>query len=470
MNSHTRFARAERPIEVALVGAGAFGCSLLGQGARMDLMNVRVAVDVSAERAAEAFRATGRADSDIALCATAEEAATAWDRGLSVAAGALDIVLPLPVDIVVEASGHPEAGGAHAFASLEAGKHVGLVTKETDSVVGPYLAAYAAERGLVCTTLDGDQPALLIGLVTWAETLGLPIVAAGKASEYDFVYDRALSTLTSESNAIDVPGFDELWDLGARDAAELAAARADAAAALPQRAVPDLCEMAVVANATGLKPDVPGFHVPLARIAEVPTLFEEARRGGLLGGVRRLDVFNCLRAPGELSFAGGVFVVVRCEDAETWGVLAGKGHVMSRRGDAAMLWLPRHLLGVEAPTSLLDAVINKVSEAGSPRPVVDLVGRTTKPLSRGTVLTAEGHHHTIDGVAPELVDAAPLGPDRAAPYYLVANRPLRRDLPAGAPITLADVVIDEAAPLYRLRLKQDAWFFGSGASGRSHAA
>uniref|UniRef100_UPI001954458F hypothetical protein n=1 Tax=Klebsiella pneumoniae TaxID=573 RepID=UPI001954458F len=66
MNSHRRFARAERPIEVALIGAGAFGRSLLGQGRRMSLMNVRIAVDISAARAAEAFLADGRAAADIA--------------------------------------------------------------------------------------------------------------------------------------------------------------------------------------------------------------------------------------------------------------------------------------------------------------------------------------------------------------------------------------------------------------------
>lgn len=463
MNSHQRFARAERPIEVALVGAGAFGRSLLGQGRRMPLMKVRIAVDVSAARAAEAFRADGWADADIAMCETATEAAAAWAAGRAVAAGRLAVVLGLPFDIVVEASGHPEAGAAHALASLEAGKHVALVTKETDSVVGSFLAAVAAERGLVCTPVDGDQPALLIGLVTWAETLGLPIIAAGKSSEYDFVFDPAGETLTSEARSAPAPGFGAVWDLGQREIAALVAERSARAAALPQRAVPDLCEMAVVANATGLKPDTAAFHVPIARIGEVASVFEERARGGLLSGTRRLDVFNCLRAAGEISFAGGVFVVVRCEDAETWQVLAGKGHTMSRSGDAAMLWLPRHLLGLEAPISLLDAVVNGISIAGRPKPVVDLVGRTTKALAKGTVLNAEGHHHTIDGVGPELIDAAPLDPDRPAPYYLIAGRRLTRDLPAGASVTPGDLEMDETAPLLAMRRRQDAMFFGTAA-------
>jgi predicted homoserine dehydrogenase-like protein len=40
------------------------------------------------------------------------------------------------------------------------------------------------------TPVDGDQPSLLMGLATWAEMLGFTMVAAGKSSEYDFVFDE----------------------------------------------------------------------------------------------------------------------------------------------------------------------------------------------------------------------------------------------------------------------------------------
>ena len=42
-----------------------------------------------------------------------------------------------------------------------------------------------------------------------------------------------------------------------------------AAAALPQRAVPDLCELTLVANALGMGPDRPDLHAPIARITEI---------------------------------------------------------------------------------------------------------------------------------------------------------------------------------------------------------
>src|SRR5438128_75179 len=40
------------------------------------------------------------------------------------------------IDVVVEATGSPEAGAAHAHAAIEAGKHVVMVTVEADVVVG----------------------------------------------------------------------------------------------------------------------------------------------------------------------------------------------------------------------------------------------------------------------------------------------------------------------------------------------
>jgi len=57
------------------------------------------------------------------------------------------------------------------------------------------------------------------------------------------------------------------------------------------------------------------------------------------------------------------------------------------------------------------------------------------------------------------VEARPLAADRALPYYLLSGRRLTRDIPAGAQITMADVTLDETAPLLALRRRQDAHFF-----------
>ena len=464
MNFQTYYKDAE-PVATCLVGTGDFGRSFIAQSQRMALVSTRIAVDVDAVRAAGSVAAAGVPAAQIAICATGGEARAAWESGKIIATSDLALALDLPVDIVIEATGAPEAGAQHARMTIEADRHLVMVSKEADSVVGPGLAALARQRGKIVTPVDGDQPSLLIGLVTWAETLGFDIVAAGKSSEYDFVFDAAREQIDSNGRVIGVPGFGAVDRLGDRDCQEVVAARARLAAALPQKLVPDLCEMTMVSNHTGLMADVADLHVPIARIEELPTLFTRASEGGLLSQTRRLEVFQCLRAPHELSFAGGVFVVVRCTDAGTWDILHQKGHVLSRDKSTALLWLPRHLLGLEAATSVLDAVARGVSSgAAEPRPHTDLVMMADRDFAAGEVLTMGGHHHEVADASARMIPGAALSPEAPAPFYLVSNRRLVRQVARGQMVRLADVEIDPESELLALRRQQDAQFFSHDAA------
>lgn len=460
MNFHTYFADA-REVETCIVGTGGFGRSFLVQSLRVPLMNTRIAIDVDADIAAQSIRSVGIADAQIAICRTADEAEAAWQAGQYIATSDIEVVLGLPFHVVVEATGHPEAGARHARLAIEAGKHVVMVSKEADSVVGPALALLARQKGVVITPVDGDQPSLLISLVSWAELLGFEVIAAGKSSEYDFVYDADAGTLTSNGVTVDAAEFAGLDRLGDADTAERAQARSKAAAAFGQHLVPDLCEMTLVANATTLTFDRDNFHAPIARIDEVPTFLSMKSDGGLLDTSGGLDVFHCLRAPGEVSFAGGVFVVVRCEDEATWDMLAEKGHVISRNGSTAMVYNPRHLLGLEAATSVLAAAVHGVSQGmAEPAHRVDLIARAEVDLPAGTLLTASGHHHQIEGLSGAVVPAQGLAPDAPVPFYMAANRKLVRPVKGGQTIVLGDIEIDAQSEMLALRQMQDKHFFG----------
>ena len=463
MNHHIRFAGVGR-VAACLTGSGAFGRSFLAQARRIPRLDARVALDLTAQAAGEALASAGWPRADIALCETTQEARAAWAAGRAVAAGRLDAVLDLPFDILVEATGHPEAGAAHALAAIEARRHVVLVTKETDSVVGPMLARLARAAGVCVTPVDGDQPSLLIDLVTWAQTMGFDIVCAGKSSEYDFVVDPASGRVLCDGVAADLPALAAWWSAQGRPLPDVVAGRAAALGAkFPLRAVPDLCELTLVGNACGLSPDRPDFHAPAARVPELPRLFCDRAPHGLLAGAGRLDVFHHLRAPDEASFAGGVFVVVRCDHEESWRTLAGKGHVVDLETGTAALYLPRHLLGLEAATSILDAVGRGVSAYPDDyAPRLDLVAVATRDLPAGALLEARGHHHTIDGVAAQMRPARALSRAATTPYYLVANRRLARAVRAGEAIAPGDVVLDEASVLAGLRARQDAAFAEGG--------
>lgn len=461
MNFHAHYAGIGEPVETCLVGSGSFGRSYLAQSRRTRLVNARIAVDVTAEAAGKAFAAAGFAPADIALCETAAEAKVAWNAGQCVAAASLNVVMELPFALLVEATGSPEAATRHSLAAIDAGRHVALVSKEADSVVGPGLARLARDKGVVVTPVDGDQPSLLIALASWAEVIGLEIIAAGKSSEYDFVLDAATGDVTCNGVTRSLPTLREHWLPGSRSIVANAAERARILGeAFPLRAVPDLCEMTLVANALGFSSDAAGFHAPPARVPELADLFAERAEGGLMGGTRRIDVFHHLRLAEEASFAGGVFIVVRSDNAETWEMLAGKGHVVSRSGKTAALYLPRHLLGVEVATSILDAAgLSRSGYGDDYRPRQDLVAVAQHDLAAGAILTMGGHHHSIDGVGAEVRSAAALANDRPAPFYLVADRTLVRAVKAGEAIRLGDVAIPADSGLLAMRRRQDALFF-----------
>ncbi len=449
----------EKTVRALVIGAGEYGFSLVAQSRRTPGLSVTAIHARRPERGVAAFKHAGLPDEAIMVCETRAQAEKALQAGKVVVSDDALMLIQLPIDVVVEATGSPEAAALHADAALKWGKHVVMVSKEADIVLGPLFHRKARAAGLVYTPVDGDQPCLLMQLIVWAQVLGLEILCAGKASEYDFVYDRAAGRVTSLDRATEAPGLAELWERGRRDLRSLVEARSAALAAIPQHTVPDLVEMGIVANGTGLVPDIPAFHAPIARTQEIADILVPAELGGILGGNNRLDVVNHLRRPDEASFAGGVFVVVRCEDRISWEVLRAKGHEINRSGDAAMIYRPSHLLGVESATTLLFAALHGMSSGTEEvRPRFDVVGRATQFLPAGTVLTVAGHHHQIARVEGALVETLRVEGQNPVPFYMMGDRRLSRDVPAGTIITAEMVQRPTDSLLWTLRREMEEAF------------
>ena len=448
-------AAVERPVRAALLGAGEFGISLIAQSRRMQGLAIEAVFDIDPARVSAVLSNMGVPHR---RCSSARQARESQEQGMLALCERLDDLLALPLEIVVEATGHPEAGAAHGLAALAAGIGVAMVSKEAECVVGPILARRAAAAGLAWTLVDGDQPALLIGLVSWARTLGLPIVAAGKSSEYDYVFDPSDGCTRWLDRTVHAPDLARHWALGG-DAAATVASRAGLLQALPLRTVPDSCEMTLVANATGLLPDRPDFHAPLAHTAELPELYGPRTAGGLLEQDGALDVFNCLRRPDEASFAGGVFIVVGLADLRTGELFASKGIPVSRDRHRALIYNPSHLLGVEAPISIVAAARlghSILDEAYRPR--LDLAARAARNLSAGDVLGIEGDRHAVPGLEPLLLPTVQADPASPLPYYMAVGRMLTRPVAAGATLSFGDVEVPPASVLWTLRAEQDAKF------------
>lgn len=411
------------PIRIALTGArGGFGRTFLAQLRAIDRMTATQLIDPDVDGV----------------------------RALIDDLGGLPGAEPIPghddvrwdeIDVLVEASGRVEAGYRYAAEAIARGIHVVMVSKEIESVAGVSLAQAARAKGVGYLPGDGDQPANLLRLLHWVEQVGLEVVALGKSGEYDLVFDPATGILEQQGERIDASALSDHLFLG-DDVAQTLAARAEVVAPLKRAAAADSCEMAVVSLYTGATADAERMHYPVARPSELADIYARRADGGIIATDRSVDVFSALRLPGETSFAGGVFAVVTTGDPETWELLAGKGHIVSRSGRYACIYWPYHFMGVETPLTI-DALVSGGSVLDAPRHHSVLSARAAGPLAAGTTFEVRGHHHEIDGVVPVIIDrsdaVASDDDSLAAAYYLLSGARLVRDVAEGELIRLSDL-------------------------------
>jgi predicted homoserine dehydrogenase-like protein len=436
-------------ISLGILGAnGGFGYSFLAQIAHIDMIDLQVVCDVEAERTKQILIGFGYQLEHLAVCRTAQDIKTAQKAGNVVILEEYNLLSKTDISVLVEATGNPEVSAKAAEDCLMSGIHVCMVSKETDSVVGGYLHSLAAKNNLVYTTVDGDQPGNLIGLYSWVTTLGLEVIAAGKSSEYDYVYDPSKGTVQYTDQIVHVPGLADYWELG-EDVSGILEQRKSQLSMLPLSATPDYCEMNIVSNAAGLIVDTPEMHYPLCKTSELADVFIPVEDGGILTHTGVVDVFNTLRRPDEASFAGGVFVIVKVHNREVWDMLASKGHVVSRNKKYACLYLPYHIMGVEAPVSVLLAGFMNIASGGRKRVESTIMsGITERSFKAGESFVMSGHHHTIEGVKPQLVNNDQK--TEVTPFYLLADKLITCDIPCGVRIT-SDMVDLSGSDLARMR-------------------
>ena len=119
-----------KPVRVGLIGAGKFGSMFLAQVPSIAGLEVAMICDLDPEPAKAACRTVG------------------WDRGAD-RARASSLLRPRQscaderIDVVIEATGDPGAGIAHALTAIEAGKHIVMVNVEADALAGAPLAGKA---------------------------------------------------------------------------------------------------------------------------------------------------------------------------------------------------------------------------------------------------------------------------------------------------------------------------------------
>jgi predicted homoserine dehydrogenase-like protein len=161
---------ADRPVRVGLIGAGKFGSMFLAQAPGIKGLDVSLICDRDVARAKLACQNVGWDLSRIARTRFS-------DTGR-------DACLDERVEVVIEATGDPGAGIAHALAAIAARKNIVMVNVEADALAGAYLAGKARAADVIYSLAYGDQPALIAEMVDWARCAGFEVAAAGKGTKY----------------------------------------------------------------------------------------------------------------------------------------------------------------------------------------------------------------------------------------------------------------------------------------------
>ena len=425
-----RRAETGAPVRVGLVGAGKFGSMFLAQVPSTPGLRVAAIADLDPERARHACRSVGWSEALVAETAFTDEVPALAARA--------------DLDVVVEATGDPAAGIAHARAAIAAGKHVVMVNVEADVLAGPLLAAEAAEAGVVYTMAYGDQPALTCELVEWARCCGFEVVAAGKGTKYLPAYHASTP--------------DTVWDHYGPSAEEAAAAGMNARMFNSfLDGTKSAIEMAAIANATGLAPPPGGLGFPPCGMDDLAHLLRPRAAGGLLHHKGQVEVVSSLERDGRpvaRDLRWGVYVVIEAPNDYSAACFRQYGMNTDASGRYSAMYKPFHLIGLELNVSILSAALLGRSTGVARGFEGDAVATAKRDLAAGERLDGEGGYTVYGTLLPARASRA-----RAAlPIGLAHDAVLLRPVRAGGIVAWPDVRMDEATEAVRARRTMEARF------------
>ena len=420
------------PVRVGLIGAGKFGSMFLGQVPTTPGLEVSAIADLSVPRAKEQCRNVGWDDARIAATDFIEDGRLLAARD--------------DVDVVVEATGHPAAGIAHALTAFDNGKHAVMVNVEADVLAGAALNARAQSAGVVCSMAYGDQPALTSEMVDWARATGFRVVCAGKGTKYLPAYHHVTP--------------DDVWTHYG-----LTPDQAKAAGMNPQMfnsfldGTKSAIEMAAIANACALNVPAGGLQFPPCGVDDLPHVLRPRDAGGMLEMAETVEVVSSLERDGRPVFRDlrwGVYVVIEALSDYAAACFAQYGLKTDSSGRYAAMYKPYHLIGMELNISILNAALRGEPTGATREFRGDAVAHAKRDLKPGEMLDGEGGY-TVWG---KLVPASSSVASNMLPIGLAHGVKLTRAVAKDQPVTEADIEPLKDNEALRLRREHTSYAAG----------
>jgi predicted homoserine dehydrogenase-like protein len=444
MNLHSLLLEREaagRPVTVGVIGAGKFGTMFLSQARLTRGLHVVAVADLNVERAKSQLATAGWPVEQFAAASLGDAAKL---RRTHVTADVAAMIGHPAIEVIVEATGIPEAGIVHAGKAIEQGKHIVMVNVEADALAGPLLARKAKAAGVVYSLAWGDQPALICEHVDWARACGFKVIAAGKGTRYEPHYHR--------SNP------DNVWDildkyLNISDRKSINPKMFNSFVDGTKSGI----EMTAVCNATGLVPQTEGLSFPPATRFELADVCKPKGAGGVLEKDGVTEVTSSVYRDGKdvpHHLALGTYVVIEGETDYARRCFKEYAMLPDKSGRYAALYRPIHMIGLELGISVASAALRH-EPTGAPTGFRSDVAATAKRnLKRGEVLDGEGGFCVWGKQTP-----ADVSLDRGYfPLGLAQNVKLKRDIAEGERLKWSDVEFDPNDAAIRVRREMEAAF------------
>ncbi len=430
-----------RPVRVAIIGAGKFGSMYLSQAPRTPGIHLVAVVDLSPTRAKESLHRVGWEEARYSATSLADAAKSG---STFITDDAQKVISSEYIDIVIDSTGSPAAGIAHALWCIENRKHIIMVNVEADVLAGPLLARKAAEAGVIYSMASGDQPALIAEMVDWAQTIGLDVVCAGKGTKYLPIYHQSTPAT--------------VWGHYGFSEAQVASGDFN-----PQMfnsfldGTKSALEMAAVANGCGLTPPSDGLMFPACGVDELPHILRPIADGGILAHKGTVEVVSSIELDGRPVFRDlrwGVYVVFEAPSRYVMDCFSQYGLKTDSTGKYAAMYKPYHLIGLELGISVASIAVRGEATGSTMEWRGDVAATTKRDLKKGEKLDGEGGF-TVYGKLMRTSDSLRLG---ALPIGLAHNMILNKDIPAGKPIAWNDVDYDASMQAIQFRREMEKLF------------
>ncbi|EJF92151.1 NAD(P)H-dependent oxidoreductase [Bartonella melophagi] len=426
--AHDLKQRAEnyQPIRIGLIGCGEMGTDLLSSVVHMDGITITAVATRTPLRVFNAAVLAYGEEGHVREVENATALTQAIEKGLIAVTDDLDLVLcHEQIDIIVDATGHPEIGAKVGLKALENNKHLVMMNVEADVTIGAYLKHEADKRGLIYTLGAGDEPSSCMELIEFVSALGHKIVAAGKGKNNPLIFDATPDLYEEEAlrRNMNVRMLVEFID-GSKT----------------------MIEMAAIANATGLLPDCPGMHGPQASLEDLNKVLIPKKDGGILDGYGVVDY-----STGQ-GVSPGVFVIAeithprlreRMEDLKV-----GEGPYFT-------FYRPYHLTSMEVPLTCARAVLyGKADMTPLNYPVAEVCAVAKKDLYPGDQLDSIG----LYSYRAWTMSASEARVHKAIPCGLLKKATVTSEIKKNEIITQHNTRLFEDQSIVHLRTQQDLLF------------